>query len=303
MTKEHVRIEPLSINGLNGRVLRLAGSGKEKIILIYGVHSSLERMSSTAEFLSDYGPVIMPDLPGIGGMSSFYSIGLTPSLDNYADYLYTFLKISKLDKQLTVVAMSFGFLVVTRMLQKYPQVQQWTDVVISFVGFGRDSDFKNLEAKRRWYIPISRIFSTKAGGWFIQNIIFNPVGLRLMFAVFRTFNPKYKHAMVNNPEASQRMELDLWQSNDARTRFAIYKQLFNFDLVKGSKLIDVSLHDLTTATDQYLDPRHVTVTLRKLYQPVTSSRANLALHAPSIIGNKAEVTAIFSDEVKGILSR
>ena len=33
-------------------------------------------------------------LPGLGGMDSFYSIGLKPSLDNMADYVASFIKLS-----------------------------------------------------------------------------------------------------------------------------------------------------------------------------------------------------------------
>jgi len=302
MAKPAVQIQPLSINRLNGRELRIDNPSGRRIVLIYGIHSSLERMTTTAEFLSDYGQVRLPDMPGIGGMTSFYAIGREPTLDMYADYLYTYLKVSQLDKSLTFVAMSFGFLVVTRMFQKYPQTESWTDDVISFVGFGRASDFKHLARSRRWYVPLSRLLSTRAGGWFARRVVFSRLGLRAMFAVFKLFNPKYQHAMATRPVDSLKMELDLWQANDARTRFALYKLLFQFDLTGSGQVIDVPLHDLTTFTDQYLEPAKVAATLKRLYAKVDSSRANLAVHAPSIIGDKDEVSAVFSDEVKARLS-
>lgn len=299
-------ISRISLNGLRGRRLQLPAAQPDRtkpIVLIYGVHSSLERMYSTADFLSDFGPVTMVDLPGIGGMDSFYSIGLKPTLDAYADYLYSALKSFKLNKDVSVVAMSFGFLVLTRMLQKHPESHAWFDDVISFVGFGRDKDFKNLPKKRRYYMPICNIFSTRAGGWFVDKVVFNPLGLRLMFAIFRTFNPKYKHGMATDPDNSAAMELDLWQKNDARTRFALYKLMFNFDLTyHNSHPITVPLHDMTTPTDQYFDPSSVAKTLAKLFTKISGSKANMPLHAPSIIGNKQEVQEIFSDEAKAILN-
>lgn len=259
-------------------------------------------MYPIASFLRDYGEVSLPDLPGIGGMDSFYRIGLTPTLDTYADYLYTVLKTRGLRKQVDIVAMSFGFLVVTRMLQRHPDSQEWIDNVISFVGFGRSTDFKNIEKKRRTYVPISRIFSTKLGSWMVSTLIFNPLTLRLMFSLFRLFNPKYQHAMKNDRAASERMELDLWQKNDARTRFAIYQLFFTFDLTRHETKLPVRLHDMTTKTDQYLDHRRINESLKLLYANVSSSHANMALHAPSIIGTESEVRAMFSKEVKSILS-
>jgi len=87
-------IAPLEIAGLRGRVLELPAQkgGGKTVLLIYGLHSSLERMYSTAQFHSRYAKVIMPDLPGIGGMESFYKIGRKPDLESYADYLYAFIK-------------------------------------------------------------------------------------------------------------------------------------------------------------------------------------------------------------------
>src|SRR5690606_17005732 len=130
-------IEPLVVNGLRGRLLHIpaSGKGKKQTVLIYGIHSSHERMYSMALFLSEYGSVTMPDLPGIGGMDSFYSIGRKPTLDEYADYLYTVLKTRGLQQHVTIVAMSFGFLVVTRMLQRHEDARGWFDDIISFVGF------------------------------------------------------------------------------------------------------------------------------------------------------------------------
>lgn len=260
-------------------------------------------MYSTAEFLNDYGTVILVDLPGIGGMDSFYDIKRKPTLDAYADYLYSVLPSIKSARPIKVVAMSFGFLVLTRMLQKYPDSEAWFSDVISFVGFGRAQDFKNLARKQRYYIPLSRMLSTQIGGWLVDQLIFNPLSLRIMFAIFRTFNPKYQSGQVADRRASVAMELDLWQRNDARTRFALYEMLFTFDLTRSSdRLISVPLHDMTTPSDQYFAPKRVAKTLKQLYARVSASVANIPLHAPSIMGDKAEITGVFSTEAKAILT-
>jgi pimeloyl-ACP methyl ester carboxylesterase len=300
MANQDIKIEPLSLRGMSGRILSAKGPAHgSQILLVYGIQSSMERMRSTAEWLADYGHVIMPDLPGLGGMDSFYSVGLEPTLDNYADYLYTFLSMRKPAKPMAVVAMSFGFLVVTRMLQKYPDSKEWIRDVISFVGFGSSADFKAYSSPLN--IIVSRMFSTRFGGWFAKTFIFNPLSLRVMFAIFRKFNPKYKHAMETDATSSQAMELNLWQVNDARTRFALYVLLLSFDLTNHAEPIEVPLHDVATPSDQYFDRQRVTISLKKLYHRVGSSPANLKLHAPSIIGDKYDVDAIFSGEVKKIL--
>ena len=86
--------------------------------MLYGHHSSLERVYGLAEDMSQYGNVTIPDYPGFGGMDSFYKIGMKPTLDNLADYLATFVKLRYRGKKVTIVGMSLGFVIATRMLQR-----------------------------------------------------------------------------------------------------------------------------------------------------------------------------------------
>jgi hypothetical protein len=111
-------IVPLNINGLEGRMLNMPSKKKNapNILFIYGQHSSLERWMGIAEELSKLGNVVMPDLPGLGGMDSLYHIGQPATIDNMADYLATFIKLKYKGKKVIVIGMSLGFVVVTRML-------------------------------------------------------------------------------------------------------------------------------------------------------------------------------------------
>lgn len=133
-------IKPLSINGLKGRVLKIPAKkkttgSKSEILIIYGHHSSLERMFTIAQSISRHGNVTMPDLPGFGGMDSFYKIGEKPTLDNMADYLATFIKLNYRNKKINIGGMSFGFLVITRMLQKYPKLANKINILVNHVFF------------------------------------------------------------------------------------------------------------------------------------------------------------------------
>ena len=106
-------IVPLEINGLTGRMLHMPAEGKHKseILFIYGQHSSLERWWGLIQYLHHYGAVTVPDLPGFGGMDSFYKIGQKPTIDNLADYLAAFMKMRYRHKKVVIVGLSFGFVV------------------------------------------------------------------------------------------------------------------------------------------------------------------------------------------------
>jgi pimeloyl-ACP methyl ester carboxylesterase len=102
---------------------------------VYGHHSSLERWWGVAKFLNRYAAVTMPDLPGFGGMDSFYKIGKTGSINNLADYLASFIKLRYKRKKVIVVGMSLGFVIATRMLQRCPELIKRVDMLVSFAGF------------------------------------------------------------------------------------------------------------------------------------------------------------------------
>jgi hypothetical protein len=93
--KRKTAIKPTSlrINRLRGCMLVLpAPKGKAKdILLVYGLHASLESVRPLAEVLNQYGKVTVADLPGMGGMTSFYSIGEKPTTSNYGSYLASFI--------------------------------------------------------------------------------------------------------------------------------------------------------------------------------------------------------------------
>src|SRR5438105_4219930 len=96
-------IVPLNINGLQGRMLRRPSTTKKsrEILLIYGHHAVIERWWGLVENLAQYGNVTVPDLPGFGGMQSFYKINTKPDIDAFADYMAAFIKLRYKQKRVT----------------------------------------------------------------------------------------------------------------------------------------------------------------------------------------------------------
>src|SRR6201985_2359388 len=173
--KQDEYIQPLYINGMNGRMLRAPAhaTGGREMLLIYGHHALLERWWGLVENLQDYGTVTMPDLPGFGGMDSFYHIGQKPTVDAYADYLAAFFKLYYRRKRVTVIGISFGFIVITRMLQKYPELIKRVDLVVSMVGFMHETDFLFTPAQRRNYSLAGRIMAVPPVAFLIRYCALN----------------------------------------------------------------------------------------------------------------------------------
>jgi pimeloyl-ACP methyl ester carboxylesterase len=164
-------IVPLNINGLDGRMLKapaFSGVESKEILLIYGHHAMLERWWTLVQNLQEYGNVTMPDLPGFGGMDSFARINRYPNIDAYADYLAAFIKLRYRRKKFVVIGISFGFLVITRMLQRYPELTKKITLVVSIVGFMHKDDFVYPARNRKMFAKITRVFATREVALFIR---------------------------------------------------------------------------------------------------------------------------------------
>ena len=156
-------IAPLSINRLSGRVLQIPNKKKKRqIMLVYGHHSSIERYYGFAEDLSQYGSVTMPDLPGFGGMDSLYKIGEEATIDTLADYLAAVIKLKYKKERFSLAGFSIGFAIVTRMLQKYPDIAKQVELLISVAGFTHNEDFKFSSGTHAFYKYAANFF---AGKW------------------------------------------------------------------------------------------------------------------------------------------
>lgn len=276
--------------------------GKRKIVFIHGQHAALERFYSTLQFLNDYGEVYMPDMPGHGGMTSFYKIGKKPTYDAYADFLYTYFKSQNLTKDVTVIANSRGLQNMTRMYQKYPDSQRWIGLNIGLAGFGAGSDFHLKKPLKYFIYGISYPSATYIGSKIIGGVVFNRLSLKLMIAIFKRFKAKMQSDDTNLREDMVRMEQYLWFVNDHRTHAATALAMFKDDLRNYSdEKIKLTLHNVVTAHDQYFDNKRVEKTCRDLYEGYEASPLDLKIHTPSMIATKEDVAAVIPEQTKKLL--
>lgn len=302
-TKPADYIERLDMNGLGGRMLRLpARRNKTKeILFIYGHHSSLERWWGVAQVLNRYGAVTIPDLPGFGGMDSFYKIGTKPTIDNLADYLAAFIKLRYNRRRITLVSMSFGFVIVTRMLQKYPDLAKKVDLLVSVAGFTHADEFSFSKLRHFSYRTLSGFLSHRFPSIFFKNIALNPAVIRAIYA--RTHNAKAKFAGLKGDDHRAMMDFEvyLWHANDPRTHMATTSQFLRVNNLDCR--IDLPLHHVSVSADQYFDSYTVEQHLRIIFPEVTVHKATLDRHAPSIIATQAQAAKLFPASIKRLLNQ
>src|SRR5579862_7095222 len=280
-------IRPLNINGLQGRMLKMPSpkSNKREIMFVYGHHASLERWFGVAEYLNRYGGVTIPDLPGFGGMDPFYKIGQKPTLDNMADYLAAFIKLRYKNRKFTIVGLSMGFMIITRMLQKYPELAKQTDLVISFAGFTNKDDFKYRPRTYWTFRSLTLLFSKRVPSIF-AGLLLNRFIIRFGYAVFEPLFVKEENTKIRGAKSEERrkridFEVHLWKCNDIRTYMDIAHTMFTLNM--RGRHANTAVYHLAIDIDFYFDNVRVEQHMREIYKDVHIIEARVPAHSPSVI--------------------
>lgn len=296
-------IVPLNINGLRGRMLRLPApkSKRREILLVYGHHASIERMQGLAEELNRYGAVTLPDLPGFGGMESFYKLGVKPTLDNLADYLAAFIKLRYKRRRVTIIAMSFGFLVATRMLQKYPELTKKVDLLVSIVGFAHHDDFI-LPKRVRWPLRIgASVFSNRLPAWFMKTVVLRGPVIRACYSVVADRHSKLKDADKEIQKKRIDFEIVLWQINDIRTYMDTSITMLRANVC--TEQVKMPVYHVAVDVDRYFDNHRVEQHLAVIFDPVHVIPAKMSAHAPTVVATAKDAAPFIPTKLRRLLGQ
>lgn len=296
-------IVPLNMNGLRGRMLHMPGrkaQGRE-ILLLYGHHALIERWWGLVQNLQEYGNVTLPDLPGFGGMDSFAKIGRQPTIDNYADYLAAFIKMKYKRRRITIVGISFGFVVATRMLQRYPELAKKVDLLVSIVGFMHRDDFTFKPFNRRMYRVVTRFFGMHPMAFLIRYAALNKGVLKYTYAKL----PAGKRRLLEmDPEEFSTMldfDVKLWQVNDVRTHWLTTCEFLDIDNCK--KPIPLPTWHVASKHDPYFNnpvvKEHMLVTFTECNQALFDAKT----HTPSILADKKEMSVLLPRKLRHALAK
>ncbi len=277
------------------------GSKKREMLLVYGHHASIERMWGLAEDLHKYGGVTLPDLPGFGGMESFYKLGEKPTLDNMADYLAAFVKLFYKRRRVTILAMSFGFLVTTRMLQRYPELAKKVDVLVSVVGFAHKDDFK---FSRKNYLLLrysASFFSNAIPAWIGKNLALRAPLIRATYNSMADTHSKLHDADEEERKRRIEFEIYLWQCNDLRTYMDTSITMLTADVC--DKQVDLDVYHITVNSDRYFDNHLVEQHLKVIYKDVYIVPSKMPAHAPTVVADAKAAAPLIPTRIRRILAR
>ena len=295
-------IQPLNINRLEGRVLRLPAPSAvrtREMLVLYGHHSSIERMYTLAAEFNRYGPVTMPDWPGLGGMSSLFSIGKKPDINTMADYLAAFVKLRYRRRRVTIVGISYGFAVATNMLQRYPELAAKVDFVVSIAGFARYDDFNFKPSKFRLMKNSTRVLKSRVPSKLARAVI-NGYTVQKAYTTLADKNAKMKDATPAQLKERIAFEKKLWRINDMRTHFYTADSMFKIDLC--NKQVKLPVYHVAIRDDQYLNNKLVEQHLAVIYASVQVIDIKLDAHMPTIVATPKEVAPFIPQKLRRLLA-
>ncbi len=296
-------IQPLKYHNLRGRVLRIPAAKKTKseVLFIYGSHASLERIVGVAKNLAQSANITVPDLPGFGGMTSLYRLprkALQPrhaaTFDELGDYVAWFIR-ENYDKKtkIDLIGMSLGFAIVTRMLQRNPDIIPRIRNLVSYVGFANYRDFRMKSWKRRAIIELTWLFERAPFAWFMRHTFCTRPALRLVYG--HTKNEKFENVDF---DSTLDMEVSLWQQNDVRTYMRTINEMFRLDDLRK---VPLPVTHIEMAADRYFDNSQVETSMRKVFTDFATIRVRANNHAPSVIADADAATDFVPRELHDLL--
>lgn len=300
--KAAVNILPLYINGLSGRMIKLAAPPRKRrdILLITGQHTSAERIMGLAEYLNRYGSVTSPDLPGFGGMDPFFKIGEKPTLDNMADYLATFIKLRyKKTPSFTIIGVSYGFSVITRMLQRYPEIAKRVDLLISLSGVTNKRDFRWKRRNLMVMHSTAWLVSKKLPAFITKKLFIRSPFIKLLYRLAERKHPKLKDASGTERDDRLNFEVQLWRNNDLRTWVYTSTTLLRLNL--GGSHVDLPVYHVSIDDDHYFNQVNVESHMRQIYRDFTLIKAKMPAHAPTIQATAKDVAPFVPPKIRALL--
>ena len=296
-------IVPLLMNGLQGRMLHVPApkNKNREILFIYGHHSSLERWWGVIQDLNQYGAVTVPDLPGFGGMQSLYRIGEKPTVDTLADYLAAFIKLKYKRRRITIAGLSFGFVVATRMLQRYPDLVKKVDLLVSVAGFAHKDDFAFSKPRYLFYLSTARFFSMRLPAIFFRNIALHPLLLHTVYSKTHNAKEKFKNLTPEQKKEMMNFEVHLWHCNDVRTYMKTSAEFLTVDNCKQQ--VDLPVWHVSVEADQYFNNHMVEQHMRVIFTDFIEVKSSMDSHAPSIIADKKTAAPLFPPKLRRKLNK
>lgn len=252
------------------------------------------------DLFSKHASITMPDLPGFGGMDSLYTVGRTASIDALADWLAEFVRLTYHDRKVTIVGMSLGFVIVTRMLQRHPELIGRVNKLVSLFGFASSNDFKMSASSKFWNSLLAKTFSLPITSDFYRLLLLNPFVLRAGYHKTKNARQKFEGLSIEQKHDNMEFEIKLWQANDLRTHMQTAAEFLDFDNTHTK--VNLPVYHVAVHNDRYFNNQSVENHFRQVFSDYhLIVELSGGTHAPTVVRTAAEAEPLTPKEMLDIL--
>jgi hypothetical protein len=186
------------------------------------------------------------------------------------------------------------------MLQRYPDLVNKIEILMSLAGVTHNGDFKIGKYQKIGYLLVARTFKRRVPSMFYNNVILHPAMIRLAYA--KTPNGRVKFSALSEEKKNEAMdfEVHLWRSEDTRTYWSTGVQMLELD--NCTQQVDIDVHHLSIESDQYFDKHVVEQHMRIIFKDYHEHTSDMENHSPSILATKAEAAPLIPDSVRKLLT-
>jgi pimeloyl-ACP methyl ester carboxylesterase len=224
-----------------------------------------------------------------------------------ADYLASFVKLRYRNKNFTLAGSSLGFVIITRMLQKYPKIAKQVNLLSSVAGLTHKNDFR-IKRRNVFLIRLgASIFAFRLPAAGLKYLVFRGPIIKLGYKLLEPLFINEKHSKVRNaetPEERQQrvnFEVNLWQINDVRTYSQTATSMFTLDLT--GQHVDLTVHHVAIDNDRYFDNVRVEQHMRSIFSDFKLYKAKAPTHAESVIATAAQAAPYIPVPLRRLLNK
>ena len=196
--------------------------------------------------------------------------------------------------------MSFGFIVVTRMLQKYPEIAKKIEDLVSIVGFVHKDDFVFSRKTYLLFRYTSSFFSNRLPAAFAKNVVLRGPLIRATYRMVADKHVKLQDADQKEREERIDFEVGLWQANDIRTYMDNSVTMLTLDLCNAQ--VDLPVYHVAVDNDRYFDNKIVEQHLNVIYSKVTVIKSTIKGHAPTVVADAKAAAPFVPKKIRQLLS-
>jgi pimeloyl-ACP methyl ester carboxylesterase len=215
-------------------------------------------------------------------MENLYKINEEPNIDNLADYLAAFFKLRYKRRRVTLISIGYGFLIATRMLQKYPDIAKRIDLCVGINAFSHHEDI-NIDRGRRYRYRFT--------GYILKN---RAASVLFRFLWLKLFIPRYDDKIIlrsihrfnfrgDSFFEPANVDYKLWSANDFRTHAQAIRTMLTVDNCRyrvNLPLWHISFGNQTFLNDSFAE-QHLKVIFTEYHKSVSRFNLETPLGSPN----------------------